>query len=292
MLLLQFESSLDGLLDQVGRRFAIHAVLVLVGCLSWSAVVGSEFELVDGPVDTFVTVSLPQVGVEFHGFPEDELLGGGDLLGEGQALFAGQTMCFLSHGAWAISGVNGVDVPGHHDWWDPFLALGHLGISFGEFVRGEGGAELLDDALEGLGYSHVSYGVAGVHALLQAQHFSEEGVQWTAETLAVHHVPGFLVTDTDEGDATVVDLVVLLLEPVESTVTFVVLQCFPVLLATRLVLEELDGFTFALLISMLLVFVIGFFPLLDGFSQVLGRAGSVGFRGSLRTPCSCGGHGS
>ena len=59
--------------------------------------------------------------------------------------------------------------------------------------------------------------------------------------------PIYLITDSDESDTSVVDLVILLLKPVESSVTFSVLQALPVFLATALVLEEFDRLTFALL---------------------------------------------
>merc|ERR1719209_2800874 len=116
-------------------------------------------------------------------------------------------------------------------------------------------------------------------------HFSRRNisvnrVEWTAETFAGRHIPRFLVSHTAEGNTAVVDLVVLLLQPVESSVTFGVLQTFPVLLSTTLVLEELDRLTFSFLVGVLLVRIVRLFPSLDGISQVLLEeqvvSGSVG----------------
>jgi len=171
------EGSSQGLLDQLGRGIAIHAVLVFVGGLSWSSVVRSKLVLVDGPVHAFVTVSRPQVWVELHSLPEDELLGAGEFIGEGHAFFGRQSVGFLTHDAWAIPGVDGVDVPGHHDWWHPFAIFAFLVLLLEIFLI-EGGTELLDDALPGLGNSVITNVVSGVHAFLQTEHFSEEVVQW------------------------------------------------------------------------------------------------------------------
>ena len=57
-------------MDQFGRCVAVHAVFVFVGGGSWFSVVRSQFVLVQGPLDAFVAVSLPQVGVEFDCLPE------------------------------------------------------------------------------------------------------------------------------------------------------------------------------------------------------------------------------
>jgi len=100
------ETTLDRILDEAGRRFAIHAVLVLVGGLSWTTLVGSGFALVDGPLDSLITVSLPEVGVELNRLPEHETFRVGDLLSERHAFFGRHTVGFLAHGARAISGVD------------------------------------------------------------------------------------------------------------------------------------------------------------------------------------------
>merc|ERR1719462_935886 len=161
-----------------------------------------------------------------------------------------------------------------HDWGHPLLAILALLVLLVKVFLWEGVAELLDDALPHLGHSEVSDRLPGVHALLQAQHLREQGVEWTAETFASRHVPRFLVAYTAEGNTAVVDLVVLLLQPVESSVTF------PVLLSTALVLEELDRLTFSFLVGVLLVRIVRLFPSLDGVSQVLLEeqvvSGSVG----------------
>merc|ERR1719462_606346 len=167
-----------------------------------------------------------------------------------------------------------------HDWGHPLLAILALLVLLVKVFLWEGVAELLDDALPHLGHSEVSDRLPGVHALLQTQHLREQGVQWTAETFAGRHIPRFLVTHTAESNTSVVDLVVLLLQPVESSVSFGVLQTFPVLLSATLVLEELDRLTFSFLVGVLLVRIVRLFPSLDGVSQVLLEeqvvSGSVG----------------
>merc|ERR1712180_551570 len=266
--LLKSKTPLDNILEQVSRSLAIHAVLVLVGRLTWTAVVRSQLELIEGPLHTLITVAFPQVGVELNALPEHQLACRCDLIGERQRFLAGQTVCFLSHDAWAVAWVDGVGVPGHHDGWDPLAALA-LFVFLVEVLLGEGVTELLDDALEGLADTEVADLDARVHALLQAQHFREQGIQWRSEAFSANDIPRFFVTDTDEGDTAMVDLVVLLLQPVEATVTLSILELVPVLLATTLVLEELDGLTLSLLVGVLFVLVVRLFPSLGGVSQVL-----------------------